>query len=132
MRALDATGSVDFTPEQLRMATCLNYTSLHPWHSSLSELESSPEKAMTLTTLVRPREGNRLPRVTELVAEPGQEPESLVPDTSLFCISFSAGLGYPSSQAFFSGTVIHNVNRAINFVACEKPQHPSLLQISLD
>lgn len=48
MRARDSTDSVDFTPEQLYTATRLNYPSLHSWNPGSSELEISPEKAITL------------------------------------------------------------------------------------
>lgn len=48
MRARDSTDSVDFTPERLYTATRLNYPSLHSWNPGSSELEISPEKAITL------------------------------------------------------------------------------------
>lgn len=49
----------------------LNCPSLHPWNSGSSELEISPEKAITFVTLGRLTEGSRLPTVTQLVAELG-------------------------------------------------------------
>lgn len=111
MKAQDFMSSVDFTPEQLQVATCLNYISSCPWNPGLSETEVIPEKANTLIILLWPKEGRHLPRVTQLVAEPGLEPKSLVPDISVFCFSSWSRL---SSQAFFSETNIHGVNRDIN------------------
>lgn len=84
--------------------TCLNHTSLHSWNPGLSELEISPEKAIDLITLVRPREESHLPRVTQRAAEPGWAPKSLVPDNNLFFFFFVLGspasLGYPPKFSF--------------------------------
>lgn len=83
--------------------TCLNHTSLHSWNPGLSELEISPEKAIDLITLVRPREESHLPRVTQRAAEPGWAPKSLVPDNNLFfffVLGSPASLGYPPKFSF--------------------------------
>lgn len=61
--------NVDFTPEQLYRH--LNRPSLHSWNPGSSELEISPEKAITLLTLGTLREGSRLPSITQLVEQPG-------------------------------------------------------------
>ena len=84
MKAQGCMSSVDFTPERLHTATCLDDVSSCPLDPGLSEMEVIPEKANTLIVLVRPREGSHLPRVTQLAAEPGLEPKGLVPDIRVF------------------------------------------------